>query len=286
MAARASHISTPVPCCLTNAQGMSRVPDFAFREKNEQKQYIAAAKWFALAGFGLGPAAFSKKKEEPHPHLPLCFGGKRDRGEPLMLNVSIRPQPAAIVAVSALAGTAGETSSDEILLEQIAAGGKPAMQALFARHRTYVYRWLLRLVGNEALAEDLLSEVFLDVWRHAGRFQCRSSVSTWLMSIARHKALSARRRRTDAELDEKIEATVADSAGDLEAALQEKDRGELLRRALMRLSPEHRQVIDLVYYHQKSVAEAARILDVRAATVKTRMFYARKKLAELVKEGE
>jgi RNA polymerase sigma-70 factor (ECF subfamily) len=124
------------------------------------------------------------------------------------------------------------------------------------------------------------------VWRHAGRFQCRSSVSTWLMSIARHKTLSARRRRTDAELDEKIEATVADSAGDPEAELQEKGRSELLRRALMRLSSEHRQVIDLVYYHQKSVAEVAHILDVPPATVKTRMFYARKKLAELVKEGE
>src|SRR6266511_1167166 len=69
------------------------------------------------------------KKEEPHPCLPLCFGGRRDRGEPLMLNVSVRPQPAAVAAVSALAATAGETSSDEILVEQIAAGSKPAMQA-------------------------------------------------------------------------------------------------------------------------------------------------------------
>jgi RNA polymerase sigma-70 factor (ECF subfamily) len=64
--------------------------------------------------------------------------------------------------------------------------------------------------------------------------------------------------------------------------LQEKDRGELLRRALTRLSREHRAVIDLDYYHEKSVDEVARILDVPPATVKTRMFYARKKLAELV----
>jgi hypothetical protein len=78
------------------------------------------------------------KKQEPHPGLQHCFGGKRDRGEPLMLNVSVRPQPAAVAAVSALAATAGKTSSDEILVEQIAAGSKPAMQALFARHRTYV----------------------------------------------------------------------------------------------------------------------------------------------------
>ena len=114
----------------------------------------------------------------------------------------------------------------------------------------------------------------------------RSSVSTWLMSIARHKALSARHRRTNAELDEKIEATIADPANDPELALQEKDRSELVRRALMRLSPEHREVIDLVYYHEKSVAEVAQILDVPPATVKTRMFYARKKLAELVNGAE
>ena len=117
------------------------------------------------------------------------------------------------------------------------------MQALFARHRTLVYHWLLRFVGNETNAEDLLSEVFLDVWRQADRFEGRSSVSTWLISIARFKALSARRRRTDAELDEKIETTVADTANDPEAVLQ----GELLRQALTRLSLEHREIIDFVY---------------------------------------
>jgi len=196
-----------------------------------------------------------------------------------MIDVCIRSQP-TVAGVPAIAATAAETSSDGILVERIAAGNKLAMQALFARHRTAVYRWLLRLVSNETLAEDLLSEVFLDVWRQAGRFEGRSSVSTWLMSIARHKALSARRRRTDAELDEKIEATIADPADDPEVALQEKNREELLRRALTRLSREHREVIDLVYYHDKSVDEVAQILGVPAGTVKTRMFYARKKLAE------
>src|SRR5260370_21146350 len=126
-----------------------------------------------------------------------------------MLNVSVRPQPAAVAAVSALAATAGKTSSDEVLVEQIAAGSKPAMQALFARHRTYVYRWLLRFVSNETLAEDLLSEVFLAVWRQAGRFQRRSSVSTCLLAIPRHHALSARRRRPErAAVDENIATTI------------------------------------------------------------------------------
>ena len=199
-----------------------------------------------------------------------------------MLNVLSRPH-AAVATVPAAAGMAGETSSDTILIERIAGGDKLAMQAVFARHRMSIYRWLLRFVSNETLAEDLLSEVFLDVWRQAGRFEGRASVSTWLISIARFKALSARRRRTEAELDEKIETTVADPANDPEAALQEKNRGELLRQALTRLSPEHREIIDLVYYHEKSVDECAHILGIPAATVKTRMFYARKKLAELVK---
>ncbi len=120
-----------------------------------------------------------------------------------------------------------------------------------------IYRWLLRFVGNETVAEDLLSDVFFDVWQQTGRFEGRSAVTTWLLSIARFKALSARRRRTDAELDKTIETTVADSADDPEIALQKKGRSELLRQALMKLSPHHREIIDLVYYHEKSVDDCA-----------------------------
>jgi RNA polymerase sigma-70 factor (ECF subfamily) len=200
-----------------------------------------------------------------------------------MLNVFSRPKSAVGTVPAVAAATAPDASSDATLVNRIAAGDKLAMQSLFARHRTPVYRWLLRFVGNETIAEDLLSEVFLDVWRQADRFEGRSSVSTWLMSIARFKALSARRRRTEPALDEKIETTVADPASDPEAALREKNRGALLRQALTRLSLEHREIIDLVYYHEQSNDECAHILGIPAATVKTRMFYARKKLAELVK---
>jgi RNA polymerase sigma-70 factor, ECF subfamily len=189
--------------------------------------------------------------------------------------------PVSVNSVPAYA--AGEPSSDEMLIVRIAGGDRLAMQTLFARHRTAVYRWLLRLVGNEATAEDLLSDVFLDVWRQADRFQARSSVSTWLMAIARFKALSARRVRKDAELDETIEATVADSADDPEVMLEKKSRDALVRKAVTTLSPEHREIIDLVYYHEKSVDECAQILGVPSGTVKTRMFYARRKLAEMVK---
>ena len=174
-----------------------------------------------------------------------------------------------------------EIASDEVLIRRIAGGDQLAMQTLFVRHRVALYRWLLRLVGDEALAEDLLSDVFLDVWRQAAKFEARSSVSTWLLAIARYKTLSARRRRIDAELDEEVPVIIADPADNPELVLQKKNQAELMRHSLARLSPEHGEVIDLVYYHGKSVREVAEIVGVAAATVKTRMFYARKKLAEL-----
>ena len=174
---------------------------------------------------------------------------------------------------------ARETSSDEMLIRRIAGGDQLAMRALFCRHRVALHRWLLRLVRDETLAEDLLSDVFLDVWRQASSFKAHSSVSTWLLAIARYKALSAQRHRTDAELDEATVSTVPD---DPELVLQTKNRAEVLRQSLARLSPEHGEVIDLVYYHGKSVKEVAEIVGISEATVKTRMFYARKKLAELV----
>jgi RNA polymerase sigma-70 factor (ECF subfamily) len=183
-------------------------------------------------------------------------------------------------APSAWAATLG-TSSDEALIERIANRDQLAMRTLFARYRVALYRWLLRLVSDTATAEDLLSEVFLDVWRHAAVFEGRSSVSTWLLAIARNKAISARRRRPDVELNDELTSTLADPADDPELMLEKKDREEVLRRSVAQLSQGHAEIIDLVYYHGKSVNEVAEVMGLNAATVKTRMFYARKKLAEL-----
>ena len=189
---------------------------------------------------------------------------------------------AAAARAAARDTSSDDAASDEALIKRIAGGDQLAMRTFYARHRIPLYRWLLRIVRNETVAEDLLSDVFLDVWRQAASFEGRASVSTWLLAIARYKALSARRARVDTELDERITSTVADPADSPEAALQEKRRRELLRKALAKLSPEHSEVIDLVYYHGKSVREVADIVGVGEATVKTRMFYARKKLADLV----
>jgi RNA polymerase sigma-70 factor (ECF subfamily) len=176
-----------------------------------------------------------------------------------------------------------QATSDEALIGRIATGDKVAMQVLFARHHVRVYRFVLRLVRDQTQAEDLISEVFLDVWRQAGKFEARSAVSTWLLAIARYKALSALRRRPDEELDEETAAAIEDPGDDPEKALEKKDKGEILRKCLTALSPEHREIIDLVYYHEKSVEEVAEIVGIPENTVKTRMFYARKRLAELLK---
>jgi RNA polymerase sigma-70 factor (ECF subfamily) len=176
-----------------------------------------------------------------------------------------------------------QTTSDEVLIGRIANGDRLAMQVLFARHHVRVYRFVLRLVRNEAAAEDLISDVFLDVWRQANRFEGRSAVSTWLLAIARFKALSAMRRRKEDELDEEATNAIEDPSDDPEVAMEKTDKGEILRKCLTVLSPEHREIVDLVYYHEKSVEEVAEIVGIPENTVKTRMFYARKKLAELLK---
>ena len=96
---------------------------------------------------------------------------------------------------------------------------------------------------------------FLDVWRQAGKFEGRSAVSTWLLGIARFKALSVLRQRGEVELDDELAGAIEDHADDPEIALAKKDKGEALRQCLTKLSAEHREIIDLVYYHEKSVDE-------------------------------
>jgi RNA polymerase sigma-70 factor (ECF subfamily) len=177
-----------------------------------------------------------------------------------------------------------QTTSDEALIARIAGGDRLAMQVLFARHQVRVYRFVLRLVRNEATAEDLISEIFLEIWRQAGKFEGRSAVTTWMLGIARFKALSSLRRRQDEELDDETAERIEDHSDDPETALAKKDKGAVLRECLTKLTAEHREVIDLVYYHEKSVEEVAGIVGIPEATVKTRMFYARKKLSELLKQ--
>jgi RNA polymerase sigma-70 factor (ECF subfamily) len=172
--------------------------------------------------------------------------------------------------------------SDEALIKAIAAGDQSAMRILYGRHNVRVFRFIARLVTDTARAEDLVSEVFIDVWSQADRFEGRSQVWTWILSIARFKALSSLRRRREAALDEAAMEMIEDSADTPEQTVLNQDRSAQLRSCLAKLSREHREVIDLVYYHEKSVEEVAEIIQLPKNTVKTRMFYARKQLARLL----
>src|SRR5499427_10605941 len=145
---------------------------------------------------------------------------------------------------------AAARASDEVLIGRIAQGDRHAMEVLFARHQVRVYRFVLRLVGNQAMAEDLISEVFLDIWRRAGRFEGRSAVSTWLLAIARFKALSALRGRKEGELDDEMAEAIEDVSDTPEVAMQKKDTSGVLRKCIETLTPDHREIIDLVYYHE------------------------------------
>jgi RNA polymerase sigma-70 factor (ECF subfamily) len=196
----------------------------------------------------------------------------------------------ALAAIAArAAGTAGtlrglgvstDDASDEALMARLADGDRRAIQLLFERYQLRVYHFVLRLVANSATAEDIVSEVFLELWRHAASFEGRARLSTWILAIARNKAVSAMRCQTDQPLENAMAEAIPDAAITADESLDAAQRSVRLRQCLAQLSPAHREIIDLVYYHEKSVEEVAAIVGVPAATVKTRMFYARRRLAD------
>lgn len=182
--------------------------------------------------------------------------------------------------------TQGDTVTDDrALIKEIAGGNAKALERLFTRNQTRVFRYLMRLVRNEAIAEELLNEVFLGAWNAAARYEGRSEPATWLLSIAHNKAVSAlRKKREVSGYDEDAAGEIPDEDDTPEVTAQKLDKGAQIKAAMNKLSAEHREILDLVYYQEQSVSEAAEILSIPEATVKTRMFYARKKLGEILKE--
>jgi RNA polymerase sigma-70 factor (ECF subfamily) len=184
----------------------------------------------------------------------------------------------AKVATRRVGADAGE-QSDDFLIRAIAKGDKLSMKVLFARHNVRVYRFALRLTRDESLAEDV---VFLHAWRGAKKFQAKSKVSTWLLAIAHNKAKDALQRRRHEYLSDDEAAAIEDPADNPEAVFSKKERGTLLQECLTKLPAAQREVIDLVYYHHKSIEEVVQIVGAQASTVKTRMFYARSRLAQML----
>ena len=185
--------------------------------------------------------------------------------------------------VAPMVTTSAAQQSDRELVERVAKGDRAAVRLLFMRHHARVYRFAARQTGSDMMADDIANEVFLELWRQAPAFEGRSEVSTWLLGIARFKALSALRKKKEEWIGDDDAAAIPDTADTPEVAVMKDDKATALRGMVNGLPEEHRTVIDLAYYHAKSVAEIAGILSIPVATVKTRMFYARKKLGEALK---
>jgi RNA polymerase sigma-70 factor (ECF subfamily) len=185
--------------------------------------------------------------------------------------------------VAPMVTTSAAQQSDRDLVERVAKGDRAAVRLLFMRHHARIYRFVARQTGQESMADDIANEVFLELWRQAPNFEGRSEVSTWLLGIARFKALSALRKKKEDWIDDEDAARVPDDADTPEVSVMKGDKAAALKRMVGALPEEHRTVIDLAYYHGKSVTEIGEILSIPVATVKTRMFYARKKLGEALK---
>ena len=169
----------------------------------------------------------------------------------------------------------------QALLRRVARGDRQAFGALYEGFHRPVFRYLFRLVRDQEMAEGLLNDVMFEVWKGAGRFEGRSKPSTWILGIARHLALNALRRQRPATVEADEAVLRDDRLPPLRAAELAQLRGSL-RRALARLSPEHRSVVELTYAHGLSCQEIAEVMDCPVNTVKTRMFYARQRLREVL----
>lgn len=181
--------------------------------------------------------------------------------------------------------TETDDRQDAELIARVAAGDRTAIQALFARHNLALFRFLNCMLRNQAVAEELVNETYMEIWRSAGKFEGRSRVSSWMFGIARNKALSVMRKRSDSPLDDGFASQIEDGADTPELSALKKSKAEAIKICLQKLSADHREVVDLVYYHEKTINEVSEIVGIPANTVKTRMFHARKQLSGLMESA-
>jgi RNA polymerase sigma-70 factor (ECF subfamily) len=184
-----------------------------------------------------------------------------------------------------LSTTAPAALSDKALVQLMADEDRRALKLLYMRHHDRVRRFVTGLTGNESTAEEVVNEVFLEAWRHAGEFEGRSQVATWLMAIARFKAISASRRRSEAQLDDRTAAVIEDSSDTPSASMEKRQRSDILQKCLAKLTPVHREVINLIYYQGRKIEEVAQFTGAPVSTIKTRMHYARSRMADLLAEA-
>lgn len=172
----------------------------------------------------------------------------------------------------------GGVIPDGKLLDGIAKGDRAAFTEFYQRHDRGLFAFLVKLVRERELAEEVLSETMLEIWRQAGRFEGKSSVTTWMFSIAHHKAVSRLRKKREVALDDDVAANIEDQAPKPDSLAADQNMSRLLQGLMEKLSLDHREILHLAYFQEFSVQEIADTLDLPENTVKTRMFYARQKL--------
>jgi RNA polymerase sigma-70 factor (ECF subfamily) len=168
---------------------------------------------------------------------------------------------------------------DRALLAAIAMGDRHAFDRLYRRYRTRVYDYISSIVRQRTVAEDLLAETMIVLWQQARRFRGHSRVSTWIFGIARHKAVDALRsqsRRPICTSRDPDSLPHAASTPDESAVAEEL--AVFIRRALQLLTREHHEALRLAYYEEMRYPEIARLMDVPANTVKSRVYYAKQAL--------
>lgn len=178
---------------------------------------------------------------------------------------------------------AGDGASIEVIwLERIAHRDRTAFEELYREYGPRVFRFAVRMIRDETKAEEVTNDVMVEIWKSADRFKGRSAVSTWIFSIARHRALNAVRRKQipTTDIDDAID--VSDETEDPMASTDQSTTGDLLRTALDQLSREHREVVELTFFHGLNYREIAQIVECPEGTVKTRMFHAKKQLGPLL----
>lgn len=177
----------------------------------------------------------------------------------------------------------GDAASIEVLwLERIARRDRAAFEELYKEYGPRVFRFAVRMIRDETKAEEVTNDVMVEVWKSAGKFKGRSQPSTWIFSIARHRALNAVRRKQipTTALDDAVE--IQDESEDPMAATDQSTTSDLLRTALDQLSNEHREVVELTFFHGLNYKEISQIVECPEGTVKTRMFHAKKQLGPLL----
>jgi RNA polymerase sigma-70 factor (ECF subfamily) len=178
--------------------------------------------------------------------------------------------------------------NDEVLrlLDRIKQGDEAAFRELYRAFSRRLYAYVIRKLGNEAQAEEIVSDTLYEVWKAPARFRGESQFSTWLIGIARNKVLMAfRSRKPDAvyeDLQEIAEVVASEDAGAFEL-LAQRQRREGVQHCMERLSEDHREAIHLVFYEGMALAEVAQVQDCPENTVKTRLFHARQKLRNCLK---